>query len=61
VAYLLASEETIKREFQSLLEIKDNHPKIVLSLDDNLWGNNYQGIKRYNLIEFLLGIDSTKT
>ena len=54
VAYLLASEETIKREFQSLLKINDNYPKMVLSMDDKLWGNDVDGIKRYNIIEFLL-------
>lgn len=54
VAYLLASEETIQREFQSLLKIKDNYTKIVLSMDDNLWGNDVLGIKRYNIIDFLM-------
>ena len=54
VAYLLASEETIKREFQSLFKINDNYPKIVLSMDDKLWGNDMQGIKRYNIIDYLL-------
>ena len=54
VAYLLASEEIIKREFQSLQKINDNYPKIVLSMDDKLWGNDVEGIKRYNIIEFLL-------
>ncbi len=34
VAYLMPSEETRRREFQPLLEIPDNHPKYVVSLDD---------------------------
>jgi predicted AAA+ superfamily ATPase len=53
VAYLLASKDTIKREFGSLLEIKDNYPKFVLSMDED-FGSDYKGIKRINLIDFLL-------
>ena len=33
VAYLLAEERTIEREFSSLEKINDNYPKMVLSLD----------------------------
>jgi len=54
VSYLLASEETIEREFKPLLEIKDNYPKFVLSMDSNIWGNDYQGIQRLNIIDFLI-------
>jgi len=53
VAYLLASEETIQREFKPLLQIQDNYPKYVLSMD-TLFGNDYEGIQRLNLIDFLL-------
>ena len=55
VAYLLSEQQTIEREFSSLLYIKDNYPKYVLSMDDNIWGNDYKGIKRLNIIDFLLG------
>lgn len=34
VAYLLAGEETVKREFGALEKIKDHFPKYVLSMDD---------------------------
>jgi len=44
VAYLLSSEKTIEREFGNLLSIKDNHEKIVISLDDVNF-SNYEGIK----------------
>jgi hypothetical protein len=37
------------------LYIKDNYPKYVHSMDDNIWGNDYKGIKRLNIIDFLLG------
>ena len=33
VTYLLASDETVKREFGNLAAIKDNYPKYVVSLD----------------------------
>lgn len=54
VAYLLASEQTIEREFSPLLSIKDNYPKYVLSMD-TIFGSDYEGIKRLNLVDFLLG------
>ncbi len=53
VAYLLASEEIIKREFTPLQQIRDNYPKYVLSTD-TLLGNDYEGIRRMNIMEFLL-------
>ncbi|MDD3144505.1 MAG: ATP-binding protein [Candidatus Gracilibacteria bacterium] len=52
VCYLIESEETKKREFGNLLEIKDNYEKIVLSLDDFIDGD-YMGIKQYNLIDYI--------
>lgn len=54
VAYLLSEKQTVDREFTPLLEIKDNYPKYVLSMDDNIWGNDYKGIKRLNIIDFLM-------
>ena len=56
VTYLLASDETIEREFKPLLQVQDNYPKYVLSMD-TLFGNDYEGIRRLNLIDFLLGAD----
>lgn len=53
VTYILETEQTIKREFRPLMGIKDNYPKYVLSMD-KLFGNDYEGIKRLNIIEFLL-------
>ena len=34
VAYLLASEETVNREFGAYDRIRDNFPKYVVSLDE---------------------------
>ena len=53
VTYLLASEETIEREFTPLKSIKDNYSKLVLSMD-NLPESNVEGIKRKKIIDFLL-------
>ncbi len=53
VTYLLASEETIEREFSPLKSVKDNYPKLVLSMD-NLPESNVGGIKRKRIIDFLL-------
>lgn len=53
VAYLLASSETIEREFSTLGRIKDNYPKYVISMD-KIFGYDSAGIQRINLIDFLL-------
>lgn len=53
VCYLLASEETIKREFSSLEAIKDNYPKYVLSLDP-IPQSGRNGIIWKSIIDFLL-------
>lgn len=47
------SPETTKREFGNLLEIKDNYPKFVITLNDMIIGKDYQGIIQRNLIDFL--------
>ena len=54
VAYLLATPETVEREFGVLRAIADSYPKMVLSLDA-LFGEDVEGIRRLNLIDFLLG------
>jgi predicted AAA+ superfamily ATPase len=53
VSYLLASEETIEREFSPLLQIRDNYPKYVLSMDEFDFGR--QGILHRNIRDWLLG------
>ena len=52
VTYLLASEETIEREFGSLTAIQDNYPKYVLSLDELDFSRD--GIIHKNIVEWLL-------
>ena len=54
VTYLLASEETVKREFGNLAAIKDNYPKYVVSLDPVCGGfSEYPGIEHISLRNFL--------
>ncbi|MDC7291364.1 ATP-binding protein [Blautia schinkii] len=52
VSYLLASEETIEREFKVLERIPDNYPKYVVTMDEIQRGRN--GIKHLNIRDFLL-------
>lgn len=52
VAYLLASEETVRREFDAFRGIDDNYPKYVLSLDEFDLSRN--GYRHLNLRKFLL-------
>ena len=52
VTYLLASQETIEREFGVYDEIRDNFPKYVVSLDEFDMSRN--GIKHRNICDFLL-------
>jgi predicted AAA+ superfamily ATPase len=52
VAYLLDNEKTVEREFGNLLRIKDNYPKMVLSMDE-YWDKDQAGIQRINIIDFL--------
>lgn len=53
VTYLLASEETVEREFGNLKLIKDSHPKYVISMDRLYSQTNIDGIKHIHLRDFL--------
>lgn len=54
VTYLLASEETVQREFGNLAAIKDNYPKFVVSMDPMDGGfSEYPGIRHVRLRDFL--------
>lgn len=54
VTYLLASDETVKREFGNLAAIQDNYPKYVVSMDPLCGGfGEYPGIRHINLRDFL--------
>ncbi len=51
VAYLLASLETVEREFSVLEKIPDNYSKYVISMD--FFDMSRNGIKHLNIIDFL--------
>lgn len=53
VTQRIASEKTEKREYERLLEIRDNYPKYVLRTDEFV-GGNYEGIKTMHVADFLL-------
>ena len=52
VALSLLEEKTIKREFGNLQKIKDNYPKMVVTMD-SFSGNSVDGIKILDLRSFL--------
>lgn len=52
VAYLLADEKVVRREFGAFDAVGDHYPKYVLSLDK--FDFSREGIQHINLIDFLL-------
>jgi predicted AAA+ superfamily ATPase len=52
VAYKLSLQDTIDREFGNLLLVKDNFPKMVVTMDA-LAGVDYKGIKHIHILDFL--------
>ena len=52
VSYLLASEETVEREFGVLRNTPDNYPKYVLSMDG--FDRSRDGIRHRSVPDFLL-------
>ena len=53
VCYLLASNETVEREFGALKKIPDNYEKIVISMD-KAFPQDLDGIKHSYITDFLL-------
>ena len=58
--YLLASEETIDREYGALEKVEDNYTKLFLSLGRNR-PIKRGGIIWKNIVDFLLERQSTTT
>lgn len=54
-AYLLASDETVRREFGAYDGIRDNFPKYVVTMDELDFSRN--GIKHRNIRDFLTQSD----
>jgi predicted AAA+ superfamily ATPase len=56
VCYLLSDSAVAEREFAPLLEIRDQYPKLVLSMDP-IWDYTKEGVRRRNLVDWLLNSD----
>lgn len=56
VTQRITSEKTERREYDRLLDIRDNYPKYVLRTDE-FSGGNYKGIKTMHVADFLLSDD----
>ena len=54
VCLQITEKTTLSREFGNLMMINDNYPKYIITLNDLIIGNDYQGIKQMNLLDFLL-------
>lgn len=53
VTWKMTGKSTIDREFNPLLEIRDHHPKYVISTDES-WNDNVDGIRHMHIADFLL-------
>jgi uncharacterized protein len=53
VAYLIPDLKVREREFGNLLLVKDNYPKLVVSMDDVPVGE-YKGVKHLHIRDFLM-------
>lgn len=56
VALSVRDEKTLERELRSLCAIKDHYPKILLTMDDDP-EVHYDGIRRINARDWLLGLE----
>lgn len=54
VAYMLTGEKTVEREFGNLMQISDNYPKYVVTMDSLRRPLDYDGIRQISLRQFLM-------
>ncbi|MEX1193391.1 MAG: ATP-binding protein [Brumimicrobium sp.] len=54
VAYSTENEDTLKRELRPLERIKDNYPKLLLTMDQVLPEQNFGGILKTNALNWLI-------
>ena len=54
VAATVLDENVLRRELASLENIKDHHPKFLLTLDELGAGANYNGIRQLNALDWML-------
>jgi predicted AAA+ superfamily ATPase len=53
VSFRMDSQATIDREFYPLIQVRDHHPKYVVTLDE-IWHDNIEGIRHMHIADFLL-------
>lgn len=58
VAASTLDEHTLERELEPLRKIPDHHPKYLLTLDEYMSEANYGGIRKLNLVDWLLPGDA---
>lgn len=58
VAWQMANESTIEREFRALEKIKDNYPKYLLTADS--FTQNRSGVRHLNVFNWLLEISKNQ-
>jgi len=54
VSFNTENEETLKRELRPLAAIKDQHPKLLLTMDEILPEQNFDGIIKTSVLNWLL-------
>ena len=59
VAATVRDENTLLRELAPLQSVKDNHPKWLLTLDDDP-DMNYNGIRKTNVLQWLLNNNNSR-
>ena len=55
VAQTTLDEQVLTRELAPLRQIRDNHPKYLLTLDEAFGEMNYDGIEKKNVLKWMLG------
>jgi hypothetical protein len=53
VAYIIDSKQTAEREFSELLNIRDQYPKFVVTMDE-FWKESIEGVQHFHIADFLL-------
>ena len=53
VALTVRDEKTLERKLKSLQKTGDHYPKVLLTMDMDL-ETNYDGIKKINVVDWLL-------
>ena len=54
VSVTVIDSDVLERELKPLRHIKDNYPKLLLTLDDFIPESSYDGIVHKNIIDWLL-------